>query len=345
MSRNPHKLIIAGGGTGGHFYCGLAFAQKYVSKYPRAEIIFIGVRKGIEGRHKFSDKRMKVEFIQAMGFKGENPLNKMISLLGLAFGVLGMCFRLIKHRPRFVLGVGGYASASTMFAAILLKPFMNTKPVVVDQNSIPGALNRFLSKFLPAYGPFPYPGFRTMELPVRDEVDKAVLEAPEAQWPPRRILVMGGSQGALGLNKAWIRILSELAKADEQYEIFHQAGSSSIQNVQAAYNEFRVPAEVFAFSTELHNYISKADLVICRAGALSILECIAFQRPTVLVPFPFAADNHQMKNAQAVQHPSWILAESRLDWKNLQTILKSREPRVPSIKQKAATSWRSLFQA
>lgn len=336
--------MVAGGGTGGHFYCGLAFAQKYLSKYPQAEVIFIGVRKGIEGRHRFSDPRMKLEFVQALGFAGNSPLQKVLALLSLGFGFLGSLMRVIRHRPRFVLGVGGYASASTMLAAAVLRPFLKHKVAVVDQNSVPGSVNRFLARLVPAYAPFPYAGFKTIELPLRDEVEAYKANAKEVEWPPKTLFIMGGSQGAMGINKAWIRLLSDLRASGREFQIFHQTGTHSFQNVQAAYNEFRMEAEVFAFSAELSQYLSQADLVIARAGALSIFECIFFERPSVFVPYPHAADNHQFKNAQAVQAPAWIVPEARLDWRTLESLMK-QPPKVPTLRQKPVASWRSLFQA
>jgi UDP-N-acetylglucosamine--N-acetylmuramyl-(pentapeptide) pyrophosphoryl-undecaprenol N-acetylglucosamine transferase len=114
--------------------------------------------------------------------------------------------------------------------------------------------------------------------------------------------------------------------------------------VRAAYQELQIPAETFAFSNELSRYISEADLVISRAGALSIFELIAFGRPSVFVPFPGAADNHQFKNAQAVQNSEWVIPEASLTADALRKVLQSPRPFIPSQRQKPLTSWRSLLQ-
>jgi UDP-N-acetylglucosamine--N-acetylmuramyl-(pentapeptide) pyrophosphoryl-undecaprenol N-acetylglucosamine transferase len=347
MSRSSvrrNTLVVAGGGTGGHFFCGLAFAQKFLTKFPQSEVLFIGVRRGIEGRFKFTDKRMRVEFVYALGFKNVGLAQKVSALFAFFFGIFIAGSKLIKAKPRYVVGVGGYSSASTMIAAWFLKPFLNFKVYLLEQNSVPGLTNRFLSKLIPAYAPFSSSGFKTLELPLRDEIEQLVQDAKPVEWPPKSILVIGGSQGATGLNKAWIRVLEFMKNNYPQLKIVHQTGEGSYENMRAAYQEFQIPAESFAFSNELGKYIGQADLVISRAGALSIFELIAFGRPTVFVPFPGAADNHQFKNAEAVQHASWVIPEGSLTSDALRRVLEAKTPLIPVQKQKPMTSWRSLLQ-
>jgi len=342
MKKNT--LVVAGGGTGGHFFCGLAFAEKFLAKFPQSEVVFIGVRRGIEGRHRFTDKRMRVEFVYSLGFKNVGPSQKIQALFAFFFGIFKAAAKLIRLRPRIVLGVGGYASGSTMIAAAILKPFLGFKVFLMEQNSVPGITNKVLSKLVPAYSPFPYPGFKTIELPIRDEVEKLAQEMAPAQWPPKKILILGGSQGATGLNRAWIKILESLKKDFPDLQIVHQTGEGSYQNVRAAYQGFQIPAETFAFSNEIGKYIREADLVISRAGALSIFELICFQRPSLFVPFPAAADNHQFKNADAVQKMSWIVPEAGFNYEALKRVLRDPQPAIPAQKVKPATSWRSLIQ-
>jgi len=337
-------LVVAGGGTGGHFFCGLAFAEKFLVKFPQSEVVFIGVRRGIEGRHRFNDKRMKVEFVYSLGFKNVGISQRIQALFAFFFGIFKAAAKLLRLRPRIVLGVGGYASASTMIAAAILKPFLGFKVFLMEQNSVPGLTNKVLSKFVMAYSPFPYPGFKTIELPIRDEVEKLAEDMPLAQWPPQKILILGGSQGAAGLNKAWIKVLESIKVEYPNLKIVHQTGEQSYQNVRAAYQGFEIAAETFAFSSEIGKYIREADLVISRAGALSIFELICFQRPTLFVPFPGAADNHQFKNADAVQKMSWIIAEPGFNFDSLKRVLNSPEASIPAQKQKPSISWRSLIQ-
>lgn len=341
--RRKQTMVVAGGGTGGHFFCGLAFGQKFLQKFPQSEVVFVGVRRGIEGRHRLEDKRMRVEFIYALGFKNVSLAQKIQALFAFFFGIFGCAGKLIRLTPRIVLGVGGYASASTMIAAWLLKPFFGWKLALIEQNSVPGLVNRLLSKMIPAYSPFPYRGFKTIELPLRDEVEKLAEAARPFDWPPKKILVLGGSQGAAGLNRAWIRLLEPLKKHYPHLQIVHQTGEGSFENVRSAYQEFQIPAEVFGFSNEIGRYIGDADLIVSRAGALSLFELMAFKRPVFFIPFPAAADNHQFKNADAVQNLSWISSEANLSFDQLKRVLDAPTPLLPVQKIRPATSWRSLM--
>lgn len=343
-SSERYDLVVAGGGTGGHFFCGLALAQKYLSKYPMARVLFIGVRRGIEARHKFNDHRMSLRFIAASGFKNVNAFQKFEAIFFFFTGILEMAVKLWKMKPKAVVGVGGYVSASTMLAAILIKPLRGFRVAVVEQNSVSGLVNQLLSKIgVPAFAPFRIPGFKQIILPVKEEIEELAIESRTAEWPPKRILVIGGSQGASGLNRAWIQMLPQLKDFLPQCEYVHQTGEQGLQFVQTAYEDLGMKANCFAFSTELQKHIDWADLVISRAGALSILELMAFKRPSIFIPFPGAADDHQRKNAQAVQHHDWIIAENQLVWANLERAIRAERPQIPAFKHSTTLSWRAVF--
>lgn len=334
------QLVIAGGGTGGHFYCGLALAQKYLKQYPSNNVLFVGVAKGIEARHRFDDKRMKLKLIRASGFKNVNIFKKFEAVLFLLESFIVCCLLLLKVRPKKVIGVGGYASAPVVSAAVFLKFFLGIRVIVMDQNSVPGLVNRIFSKvpFVEAYSPFPASGFLTTEMPIREHFEELKAESQPPQWPPKKILIMGGSQGAAGLNKAWINMLPQLKQLNPDFEFIHQAGSAGLDFVRSAYEDLRMKATCFDFSNELASYIKDADLVFSRSGALSCFELIFLARPSVFIPFPHAADDHQFKNARAVQDVDWIISEREFSWNRVHKILTASKPKIPSPKARVQAS-------
>lgn len=343
--KKKFDLIVAGGGTGGHFFSGVAFAQEYVKQYPMAEVLFVGVKRGIEGRINLHDKRFQKMFVPATGFKNMSVFAKAEALFFLVTGTIEMAIKLWQFRPKVVLGVGGYASASTMAAALLIKPFRGFRLSLVDQNSSPGLVTRvFKSLGVKAFSPFDIQGCQIVDHPVRREVAEAKVENfRPAEWPPKKIMVMGGSQGAAGLNKAWINILPAIKEHWPHLEFIHQAGDQGLDFVQSAYQDLGLKAKCFSFSDQIFNEILAADLVVARAGALSILELIHLERPTLFVPFPHAADDHQFKNARAVQEMDWIVAENQLNYDRLDRVLHSPKAKVPRFGQKARVGWKSVL--
>jgi len=339
-----NKIIVAGGGTGGHFFCGVAIAEHFLEAYPDAQVVFVGVQKGIEGRYKLQDRRMRLVFIPAKGFMNQSFFVKAEALVLLLRACLSSMGILIRERPRAVIGVGGYASAACILAAYLLKLFFGFKLSIVDQNSVPGFVNRFFSKLgVRAFCPFPYKGFQLIKMPIRRNIEEQAKEAAKFSWPPKCIFVQGGSQGATGLNKAWIRILPQLKAALPGARYIHQTGVSSLDNVRTAYQELGLEAECFGFTDEMGRYLSQADLVVSRSGALSSFELIEFQRPAVFVPFPHASQDHQFKNALALQDSSWVVPEADFSWGRIQRILDQSIPSLPRPKNAAQLTWRALL--
>ncbi|PIR22777.1 MAG: hypothetical protein COV44_06370 [Deltaproteobacteria bacterium CG11_big_fil_rev_8_21_14_0_20_45_16] len=339
-----NKIVIAGGGTGGHFFCGLAVAEHFLEAYPDAQVVLVGVQRGIEGRYRLQDRRMRLVFIPAKGFMNQSFFQKIEAIVLLLRGCLSSLRILIRERPRAVIGVGGYASAPCILAAYFLKLFLGFKLSVVDQNSVPGLVNRFFSKLgVRAFCPFPFRGFQLIKMPIRKNIEEHAKQAAKFSWPPKCIFVQGGSQGAAGLNKAWIRILPQLKAALPEARYIHQTGASSLDNVQTAYQELGMDAECFGFTDEIARYLSQADLVVSRSGALSSFELIEFQRPTVFVPFPRASEDHQFKNAIALQESSWVVAEAEFCWERMRGILSQSVPSLPRPRNPAQLTWRALL--
>ena len=340
-----NSIFICGGGTGGHFFSGMALAEKYLQVFPDRQIVFIGTRYGIEARTPLPDARMQIRFIHAKGLKGKGLLSKILGAFFLAAGVFESVLLILKHRPRVVWGVGGYASAPTVAAAVLLKPLLGLKVGVLEQNSLPGMVNRLFSRFpVLALSGFEYPNFQVVDLPLRAHVEERAAQVKPAAWPPQNIFILGGSQGAAGINKAWCELLPELKKKMPSVHVFHQTGAKDKDAVEKAYQSAGISAEVFAFSTDMPLFYEKTDLMVCRSGALTVFEVMAFQRPCVFVPFPKAADDHQRKNALAVQVSDWIIDEKDLNWARLKVLLESQKPAIPKRKTSAHVEWGDILR-
>lgn len=343
-SKTPKRLFVCGGGTGGHFFSGVAVGEKFLDLYPHGEVYFVGTRYGIEARYELKDSRMKKIFILSRGVKGKSLTKKISGLLFIFLGVLQSLWFLIRYRPQIVMGVGGYASAPTVFASIFLRWLFRWKVAVLDQNSSPGLVNKVFSR-LPvlAYCAFEFPHFALVDLPLRKSFLDRASKRRSFEWPPKTILIVGGSQGAAGLNERWIKILPELIKAFPGVKFTHQTGKSDEEKVRRAYEGLGLTAEVFAFSDELYRFYDQADLVICRSGAMSVFEVLAFARPAIFVPFPRATDDHQTKNALSVQSPQWVVAESALTWERLKPLLDSRNPSVPNRDSQSLEPWEKIL--
>jgi UDP-N-acetylglucosamine--N-acetylmuramyl-(pentapeptide) pyrophosphoryl-undecaprenol N-acetylglucosamine transferase len=343
MSR---KILICGGGTGGHFFCGLAFAEKFLELEPKSEVHFVGVKRGIEGRFVLKDERMKMHFVESLGFKNVSLLKKIRALGSVFHGCLQAFFLVKALRPDLILGVGGYSSVPGVFAGLVWRLFRRIKVAVIEQNSVAGLANRVFSVLgAQSYSAFQTRGFKTIELPMRHQVMRSGGGERHSNWPPKRLLIMGGSQGALALNRAWLRLLPELVKTFPELEFVHQSGRYGFDEVQSTYQKLNLQAEVFDFSENINHYIQDSDLVISRAGALSLFELMILEKPVVLVPFPQAADNHQLKNAQTVQDPNWIIDQNDLCWERLKPLFMNKDPKKLSWRGGPRASWKEVLQS
>ncbi|SHI79181.1 UDP-N-acetylglucosamine-N-acetylmuramylpentapeptide N-acetylglucosamine transferase [Desulfatibacillum alkenivorans DSM 16219] len=298
------KMIIAGGGTGGHLYPGIAVAEAVKSLVPDVDILFVGSRKPFEKqaveKAGYTHKAISVE-----GLKGRGLLLKIRSLFKLAVSMITALALIIRFRPAVILGVGGYASAPCMLAGLLL--FKKTG--IQEQNLMPGMVNRWLGKVAGrAYVSFEKsteyfkPGkAKVFGNPIRGSLlEEAAQADPEAAEKPFTVLVLGGSQGAHAINRAVIESLEEL-QAPEEIGFIHQTGQQDLETTQKAYENWKGPSDVRAFFHDMGAQYKKADLVVCRAGASTVAEVTALGKACIFIPFPFAADNHQEYNARALE--------------------------------------------
>ncbi len=304
MNHNFH-LIIAGGKTGGHLFPGIAVAQAVLEANPDTCILFVG-----------TDAPFEVSTLETYGFchqsirstplKGSSLFQQLSSISLILVSLVQAMGILIKFKPDFVLGVGGFSSFALVLAAWILR----IPRAIQEQNSIPGITNRMLARFTPAI-------FTTFEM-TRDlpshkilHVGNPIRKAGPGQInqpglpreiPPQDfvILVTGGSQGASSINQAFVQALGLMADLGGTH-IIHQTGIKEEVPLQQAYAQLKVNATVAAFFHDMPALQERADLVIARAGAGTISELTLKGKPAILVPFPHAADDHQTVNARALE--------------------------------------------
>ena len=300
------RLLIAGGGTGGHLFPGMAVAEE--AKARGAEVLFVGTARGIEARV-VPQAGYPLELIEVSGLKrtGVLGLARGLSRLPLA---LGQSLRVLRRfRPDVVLGVGGYASGPLVMAAALLR----RPTALLEQNSIPGFTNRTLGRFVKrafiafaeARGSFPSAKVVVTGNPVRRSFLEATrrAEGPSDAPGAGRLFVSGGSQGARGVNDLVLGAVETWSRqgAGGVPSLLHQTGSGDAERITAAYAPL-APAGRLAvrpFVEDMVSAYAAADLVIARAGAMTLAELAILGKPAILIPLPTAADDHQSHNAAA----------------------------------------------
>jgi UDP-N-acetylglucosamine--N-acetylmuramyl-(pentapeptide) pyrophosphoryl-undecaprenol N-acetylglucosamine transferase len=320
------RIVIAGGGTGGHLFPGIAIAEEFIKRDKHTEILFIGTQKGIEskwlGRIGYALATIDIEGVQGRGVKA------LIKGFYQVPQSIWQSRRILKRfRPRIVIGVGGYASGPAVLAA----HFMGMPTAIAEQNAIPGLTNRILGKFADKVF-ITYAGTRSWFSrsrvvlcgnPVRAAFTGA-RSCRRAERDYRQLLVFGGSQGAMAINKSVIEMLPDLQKMKTKIRILHQTGMKDLESVREAYGRYGIQAEVTPFIVDMAGAYIQADLIICRAGATSLAEITAAGKAPVLIPFPFAANDHQTKNAQAMAEAgaAIMIGEKELNGKKLFAVVE-----------------------
>ncbi|MFZ0662472.1 MAG: undecaprenyldiphospho-muramoylpentapeptide beta-N-acetylglucosaminyltransferase [Acidobacteriaceae bacterium] len=299
MKAEP-RIAIAGGGTGGHIIPALAIADELKSAYG-AEILFIGTPRGLESRL-VPQAGYPLSLIKAGQLKNVSLATKARTLFELPVSLV-QCRKLLRQfRPDAVIGVGGYASGPAMGAAVL----MGVPTLAFEPNAFPGLANRLVGKRVSsaavnfASATKYFRNAQVTGIPVRDDFFR--LQPHPAGGPPH-LLVFGGSQGARILNMVLPKIVGALLDAVPGLTILHQAGARDAETTLAAYQASGAPQdrwEVHAFLDDMPHRFEAADLVLARSGASTVAELAAAARPSLLIPFSQAADDHQRKNAEAL---------------------------------------------
>ena len=300
------RIVIAGGGTGGHLFPGIAIAQEFLARNPENTVLFVGTERPFEISI-LSETGFKHQSITAEGFKGRGFWNQIVSISKIPIGVIESILILKRFKADLVVGVGGYSAGPLVTGAWLL----GINIVLHEQNILPGITNRILSRFADRI----YVSFnetkaglnpkkiRVTGNPVRKEIlqfarkQKDVHMADSGQRRQFTILILGGSQGAHRINMAVLEAI-ECIDDKEAYLFVHQTGAHDEIRVKSVYREQGVPCEVQAFFKDMARQYQKADLIICRAGATTVAEVKAIEKGVIFIPFPFAADNHQVLNAR-----------------------------------------------
>ena len=307
-------MLIAGGGTGGHVFPGIALAEEVVTRHPDNDVVFAGTARGLEAVV-VPAAGFPIELIMVQGLKGKGLLGLLAGLALLPRALLQSFAILRRWRPDVVVGVGGYASGPVVLAASL----MRIPTAIQEQNAIAGFTNRILGLFVQAaFTAFPEAGryfARRKVHQLGNPIRRMLLDnymRPSSKHDRMRLLVFGGSLGAHGLNMRVIEALPHLADMKEQIHVTHQTGARDRAQVEKGYRAVGMEPDVREFITDMSQAYAEADLVVCRAGATTLAELTVCKKPSILVPFPAAADNHQVKNAMSlVEAGAAVMIEER----------------------------------
>jgi UDP-N-acetylglucosamine--N-acetylmuramyl-(pentapeptide) pyrophosphoryl-undecaprenol N-acetylglucosamine transferase len=293
------RVILAGGGTGGHLFPGLALAREFQKRDSMTEILFVGTKQGIESKV-LPRERLMLETIPIKGLKGRGLRGWLDALYGIPISLFRSLQIVRRFRPQFILGLGGYASGPL----VLVGKMKRIRCAVLEQNLRPGFTNRMLARLVDrvftAYRESAsfFPGGNVMETgnPVRWQ------KLPEVKRSGKfTLLVFGGSAGAHRINLCVLEALGTMTDLAAGMQVIHQTGQADFESVREAYRSLPFEAEVVPFIDKMDEAYARADVVLCRAGATTVAELTALGKAAVLVPYRYAIYDHQRLNAQALQ--------------------------------------------
>ena len=309
------RVVIAGGGTGGHLFPGVAVARELLARQPNAALSFAGTERGIEARV-IPKEGFPLDAIRSGGLKGKSPGDLVRGLALVPISLVDAWDLLSRRKPDIVIGVGGYSSGPVLLCAAV----RGIPTMVLEQNAVPGLTNRLLAPLVGAAAVtfestksfFGSKGFFSGN-PVRPEFVNAGgsgrTGGPGESNQERklddtdeiRVLVFGGSQGAHAINMAMVEAAPELAAGRPRLRLTHQTGERDVEMVSAGYRKAGFQAEVEPFLYDMAQRLRQTDLVVSRAGMTTIAELTALGVPAILIPLPTATDDHQRKNAEAIE--------------------------------------------
>jgi UDP-N-acetylglucosamine--N-acetylmuramyl-(pentapeptide) pyrophosphoryl-undecaprenol N-acetylglucosamine transferase len=297
---------MAGGGTGGHLYPGIAVARELLARRPDAVVSFAGTSHGIESRV-VPKEGFPLDVIRSRGMKGKSISGRVRGALLVPFGLADGWRIVSARRPDLVIGVGGYSSGPVVLVAAL----RGVPTMLLEQNAVPGLTNRWLARYVKAAAVtfdsttafFGGKAFVSGN-PVRPEFFATAGRNQESerneQASVTRVLVFGGSQGAHAINVAMVEAAPRLAAGGATLRLVHQTGERDVEMVRAGYREAGLQADVEPFLYDMGRQLGQADLIVCRAGFTTFSEIAAMGKAAILVPLPTAADDHQRVNAEAL---------------------------------------------
>lgn len=311
-------VVIAAGGTGGHLYPAVALAREFLRRDPSTRILFVGTTRGIESKV-LAHEGFELAFITAKPVMGKGLLDVMRGMFSIPAGLWQSLRILQRRRADLVIGVGGYTSPTMLVAAAL----KGVTRVILEPNAYPGMANKVVAPFAQriflafesAAPSFDRQKVRVVGTPIRQEFllqpGQGDASVPGRSGP--HLLIFGGSQGAKAINSAILDGLPSFVKHIPGLAITHQTGEADHQRVSAAYQQLGVRAEVSPFLYDMPKVLQTADLVVARAGAMTIAELTACGKPAILIPLPTAIYDHQMKNARAMEAAGGATVLSQAD--------------------------------
>lgn len=299
-------IVIAAGGTGGHLYPAVALAREFLRRDHLTKVLFVGTSRGLESKV-LAHEGFELTLIDAKPVMGRSLLDMLKGLCAMPTS-LWQCRRILRQRHvGLVIGVGGYTSPMMVVAAALSR----VPRVILEPNANPGLANKAVGPFAQrvflafesAAGSFDRAKVRVVGTPIRREFLAESQRMSTAASEPNRqhLLIFGGSQGAKAINNAVIEGLPHLLKERPQMTVTHQTGESDFARVSAAYRQAGVSVNAVPFLYDMPSAIKAADLVVARAGAMTVAELTTCGKPAVLIPLPTAIYDHQMKNARAME--------------------------------------------
>lgn len=304
------SIVMTGGGTGGH----LAIIKAVKEHLKDEELIYIGSTKGQDKQwFEDDDDFSYTYFFETRGVVNQGALGKVKSLLMMTKATMKAIKLLRKHKAKVVFSVGGFSAAATAFAAKILRI-----PLVIhEQNAALGSLNKLLKPYATAFI-----SSYLEESPIKAyPIKKVFFENARIRDKVRTMIFLGGSQGAKAINNLALQIAPQLK--ERGIKIIHQAGQNNIDEVQKAYDDLGIEAEVFGFTDKLADYMNEADFACARSGASTLWELSATAVPTLYIPYPYAASDHQFHNAQFLveKNLAWIMRENEIDTEKVLALL------------------------
>lgn len=319
-----HKVWIVAAGTGGHIFPGLSIAKRLKKDWGEAEVLFLGTEDRLEAKL-IPENGEKIHFVKSARWKGVGLLGRLVGLWALLLGFLDfLLYSFREGKADLLISVGGYVSFPVALACLMRR----VPVVIVEPNVAAGMANRLVSRWArfaianpgsDAANVFGCPVYES-GTPVRSEFSRVVLR-PHV----KRVLVLGGSQGARDLNLAMLEAAGELQFGLRGIQLLIQAGSVNQESIveEITKRDLASCVQSVAFIQDMQAELSKADLVVSRAGASTVTELCAAGVPSILVPYPFAADNHQMKNARMIEKTGGVIVVDQVD-KNFSQELQSK---------------------
>ena len=326
MTSKVKKVLVTAGGTGGHVFPALAAARLFQER--GVEVLWIGTRQGIEADI-VPKNSINIEYLDVAGVRGQGVARLIGAPLKIIKAVTQVIRIVRRYQPDLVLGMGGFVTGPTGVGVWLCG-----RPVFIhEQNAIAGFTNKVLARLArKVFQAFPgafvaSPNVETTGNPVRKEI--AQLASPEQRYAghegPVRILILGGSQGAVALNQLVPKALSQL-QGELPFLVRHQCGARNIEAANECYQQAGVDAEVVPFIDDMASAYAWADVVVCRSGALTVSELAAAGVASILIPYPFAVDDHQTKNGEylSAAGAAVLVQQSELNEADLAQLLKEK---------------------